>query len=144
MRMITHPTSDHTLFASTVAVTGCFAFWTISPVIGIPFRQDIELSGVQFGLLSSTLNLTADSVLAPFRPVANGWHAIAQSWAGDHVVEERVAGRLMPDVHPKIRRQQAEKIAAGKAWSVSAHKGGRPHDIARAKTVRSPSRKIVE
>src|SRR6516165_9972423 len=46
------------LGVSTWAFVVCFAVWLMFGVIGIPIKNELGLSGVEFGLLSSTPVLT--------------------------------------------------------------------------------------
>ena len=46
--------STRALTTSTIAFTVCFAVWTIFSIIGIPLKEQLGLSEVQFGLLVGT------------------------------------------------------------------------------------------
>ena len=46
------------LGASTLAFVVCFAVWLMFGVIGIPIKNELNLNGVEFGLLTSTPVLT--------------------------------------------------------------------------------------
>ena len=50
------------LWLSTLAFTACFAVWTIFSIIGVQIRQDLGLSGTQFGLLIGMPILTGSLI----------------------------------------------------------------------------------
>jgi NNP family nitrate/nitrite transporter-like MFS transporter len=47
---------------STIAFTVCFAVWTIFSIIGVKIKQELGLSGAQFGLLVGTPILTGSLI----------------------------------------------------------------------------------
>ena len=53
------------LITSTFAFTVCFMVWTMYGVIGVPIKQQLELSATQFGLLVSTPVLTGALLRLP-------------------------------------------------------------------------------
>ncbi|MCE9507056.1 MAG: NarK/NasA family nitrate transporter [Alphaproteobacteria bacterium] len=50
------------LIFSTLAFTTCFAVWTIFSIIGVKIKEDLGLSGFQFGLLAGTPILTGSLI----------------------------------------------------------------------------------
>ena len=42
------------LLASTLAFMMCFVVWMMFGVLGVKLREDLQLNGTQFGLLTST------------------------------------------------------------------------------------------
>ena len=56
--------SDQTsaLIFSTLAFTACFAVWMIFAIIGVKIKEDLGLSGFQFGLLAGTPVLTGSLI----------------------------------------------------------------------------------
>ena len=53
---------NSTLFFSTLAFTICFAVWTIFSIIGVKIKEELGLSGFQFGLLAGTPILTGSLI----------------------------------------------------------------------------------
>jgi len=53
------------LIASTLAFTVCFMVWMMFGVIGIPLKQQLGLSGTEFGLLTAMPVLTGSLVRVP-------------------------------------------------------------------------------
>jgi NNP family nitrate/nitrite transporter-like MFS transporter len=54
------------LFASTLAFMMCFVVWMMFGVLGVKLRDDLQLNGAQFGLLTSTPVLTGALMRLPF------------------------------------------------------------------------------
>ncbi|HUK07098.1 MAG TPA: MFS transporter [Stellaceae bacterium] len=52
------PKSVRVLGISTFAFTVCFAVWLMFGVVGIPIRRELDLNGLEFGLLTATPVLT--------------------------------------------------------------------------------------
>lgn len=50
------------LVASTLAFTGSFAVWTIFSIIGVQIKEQLNLSGFEFGLLAGTPILTGSLI----------------------------------------------------------------------------------
>ena len=57
--------SVRVLVASTFAFTICFAVWMVFAVLGIPIKQQLNLSETQFGLLIATPVLTGSLIRVP-------------------------------------------------------------------------------
>lgn len=53
------------LIASTVAFTVCFMVWMVFAVLGIPIKNQLNLTETQFGLLAATPVLTGSLVRVP-------------------------------------------------------------------------------
>ena len=80
------PGAQTALWMSTFAFTACFAVWTIFSIIGVQIRQELGLSGAEFGLLIGTPILTGSLIsslvgltvlaLAPRPQGAGAPHAI--------------------------------------------------------------------
>lgn len=56
------PGAQTALWMSTLAFTACFAVWTIFSIIGVQIRQELGLSGAEFGLLIGTPILTGSLI----------------------------------------------------------------------------------
>src|SRR5665647_3937955 len=50
---------------STIALTSCFAVWTIFSIIGVRIKQDLGLNDAAFGLLVGTPILTGSLIRVP-------------------------------------------------------------------------------
>ena len=50
------------LWMSTLALTVCFAVWTIFAMIGVQIKKDLGLSETEFGLLIGTPILTGSLI----------------------------------------------------------------------------------
>ncbi|WP_305042294.1 MFS transporter [Geoalkalibacter sp.] len=53
------------LTLSTLSFTVCFAVWVMFSIIGIPIKQNLQLSDTQFGLLAATPILTGSLIRLP-------------------------------------------------------------------------------
>lgn len=60
-----HQKSVMVLTSSTFAFTICFAVWMMFAVIGIPIKQQLDLSETQFGLLAAMPVLTGSLIRVP-------------------------------------------------------------------------------
>ena len=60
-----HKKSVMVLTSSTFAFTICFAVWMMFAVIGIPIKQQLDLSETQFGLLAAMPVLTGSLIRVP-------------------------------------------------------------------------------
>lgn len=58
-------TAWRVLLVSTFAFVICFAVWMVFGVIGIPLRQQLQLSGTEFGLLTATPILSGAALRLP-------------------------------------------------------------------------------
>ncbi|MBA4253415.1 MAG: MFS transporter, partial [Comamonadaceae bacterium] len=50
---------------STLAFTVCFMVWMMFGVIGVPIKQELQLSATEFGLLTATPVLTGALIRIP-------------------------------------------------------------------------------
>ncbi len=62
---VQHQKSVMVLTSSTFAFTICFAVWMMFAVIGIPIKQQLNLSETQFGLLAAMPVLTGSLIRVP-------------------------------------------------------------------------------
>lgn len=53
------------LFASTLAFLICFMTWMTMGVIGIPLRNELQLSATEFGILTATPVLSGSLIRLP-------------------------------------------------------------------------------
>jgi NNP family nitrate/nitrite transporter-like MFS transporter len=60
--MIDRKDQKNALIFSTISFTICFAVWTIFSIIGVKIKEDLGLSGFQFGLLAGTPILTGSLI----------------------------------------------------------------------------------
>jgi len=60
--MVKKSGQTNALVFSTIAFTVCFAVWTIFSIIGVKIKEDLGLSGFQFGLLAGTPILTGSLI----------------------------------------------------------------------------------
>src|SRR3569623_810247 len=130
----TTPGQGRALWMSTIAFTVCFAVWTIFAIIGVQFKQQLNLNETVFGLLVGTPLLTGSLIrlalgifgagnvgaaatksVAPFVLVAYGWQVTAQVWAAGIAIMAVVCWFTTTD-DPVLRARRARGETATSAW----------------------------